>query len=154
MAISFGTSTSITITASSLAANAARSSAAITAGTANIANIPVTINITTTATTTTVNRQAVIYAYCSEDGTNYTGASGTLDDVDGTDKALTGLASPTSLRFLGTVPLVIASQTIRRTFDIVQAFGFVPKKWGIVIHNDAGTPLGAVSCSYSEVSYS
>lgn len=158
MAIAFGTSTSITITAGSLASGANRSSAAVTTGTsANVTDILITVNILTTSTAPSGNKQVLVYAYTSEDGTNYTGGSSTTDNVDGTDKALTAIGSPTNLRILGSVQLNQGANavTMRRVFSLAASLGFIPRKWGIVLYNDAGTALGAtVSATYTEVSYS
>jgi len=158
MALQFGTSTAITITAGSLASTAARSSAAVTSGVVNNAtDYLITVNALTTSTAPTGNKQVVVYAYRSEDGTNYQGDSSTVDNVDGTDKALTALGSPTNLTFLGTLQLNqgAVAATIRQVFSLTQAFGSIPPKWGIVLYNDAGTALGAtVSASYREVYFS
>lgn len=157
MAYNPGTSTAMTITAGSLASGAYRSSAAVTSGTTNnTANIWLTINILTTATAPSGNKQALIYGYMSEDGTNYLGNSGTTDNVDGTDKALTALGSPTGLYRIGTVQLNqgAAAVTAREVFDVLRIFGGVPRKWGFVIGNDAGTAFGGtVTASYSESYY-
>lgn len=158
MTIAFGTSTALTITAGSLASAAARSSAAATTGTsANVTAIMLTVNVLTTATAPTGNKQVVVYGYMSEDGTNYNGASSTVDNVDGTDKALTALGSPSNLILIGTVQLNqgAVAATIRETFEVTGRCGCVPRKWGIVLYNDAGTALGAtVTASYTETSYS
>jgi hypothetical protein len=157
MGIAFSTSAPLTITAGSLAAAGNRSSAAITTGTtANVTSVMLTVNVLTTATAPTGNKQVVVYGYMSEDGTNYSGASGTVDNVDGTDKALTAIGSPSNLYFLGTVQLNQGANavTLHETFEVCGRFGCVPRKWGIVLYNDAGTALGAtVTASYTEISY-
>lgn len=158
MAVQYGTSTAMTITAGSLAFGSARSSAAVTSGTTNnTTDYLVTVNILTTATAPTNNKQVVVYAYRSEDGTNYQGDSSLFDNVDGTDKALTAIGSPSNLTFLGTVQLNQGANaiTIRQVFSLSQAFGSVPPKWGIVLYNDNGAAaLGAtVTVSYREVYY-
>jgi hypothetical protein len=158
MAIQYGTSTAITITAGSLGFGAARSSVAVTSGTTNnTTDYLITVNILTTSTSPTGNKQVVVYAYRSEDGTNYQGDSSIVDNVDGTDKALTAIGSPSNLTFLGTVQLNQGANaiTIRQVFSLSQAFGSVPPKWGIVLFNDnAAANLGAtVSCTYREVYY-
>ena len=157
MAYNPGTSTAITITAGSLGSGVARSSAALTSGVVNnTAGILVTVSALTTATAATGNKQIVVYGYMSEDGTNYVGNSGTTDNVDGTDKTLTALGSPTGLYFIGIIPLNqgAAAVTVREVFELTRIFGCVPRKWGIVLYNDAGTALGTtVSASYSEPYY-
>jgi hypothetical protein len=158
MALTFGTSTALTITAGSLASAANRSSAAVTTGTTgNTTGIMLTVNVLTTSTAPTGNKQIVVYGYFSEDGTNYQGNSGTTDNVDGTDKALTAIGSPTGLTFLGTIPLNAGANAVTEHFttEVTAKFGCVPRKWGIVLYNDAGTALGAtVTASYTEISYS
>ena len=157
MAISYGTSTALTITAASLGSASNRSSAAVTTSTAsNVTQIMLTVNVLTTATAPSGNKQVVIYGYWSEDGTNYLGASGTVDNVDGTDKALTAIGAPTNLVFLGTMQLNqgAVAVTHRKTIEVSGCFGVVPPKWGIVLYNDAGTALGAtISATYRDVSY-
>lgn len=158
MALQYGTSTGITITAASLGSAAARSSAAVTSGTTNnTTDYLISVNVLTTATAPSGNKQVVVYAYRSEDGTNYQGDSSIVDNVDGTDKALTALGSPSNLTFLGTLQLNQGTNavTIRQVFSLSQAFGSIPPKWGIVLYNDAGTALGAtISATYREVYYS
>jgi hypothetical protein len=159
MALQYGTSTALTITAGSLAVGAARSSAAVTSGvTNNTTDYLISVNVLTTTTAATVNKQVVVYAYRSEDGTNYQGASSAIDNVDGTDKTLTAIGSPSNLTFLGTIQLNngTTALTLRQVFSLAQAFGSIPPKWGIVLLNDNGAAaLGAtVSASYREVYYS
>ena len=159
MALQYGTSTALTITAGSLAVGAARSSAAVTSGvTNNTTDYLISVNVLTTTTAATVNKQVVVYAYRSEDGTNYQGASSTIDNVDGTDKTLTVIGSPSNLTFLGTIQLNngTTALTLRQVFSLSQAFGSIPPKWGIVLLNDNGAAaLGAtVTATYREVYYS
>ena len=159
MALQYGTSTALTITAGSLAVGAARSSAAVTSGvTNNTTDYLISVNVLTTTTAATVNKQVVVYAYRSEDGTNYSGASSTIDNVDGTDKTLTAIGSPSNLTFLGTIQLNngTTALTLRQVFSLSQAFGSIPPKWGIVLLNDNGAAaLGAtVTATYREVYYS
>jgi hypothetical protein len=156
--LTFGASTSLTITAGSLASAANRSSAAVTvtAGSLNIAQILLTVNVLTTSTAPSGNKQVIVYGYKSEDGTNYQGNSSTTDNVDGTDKALTAIGSPTALTLLGVIPLNQGAVAVTARFvtDVVARFGTVPKKWGIVLYNDAGTALGAtVTATYTEAYY-
>lgn len=156
MALQYGTSTAITITAGSLGSGSNRSSAAWTTGTTNnVVGVEVTVNCLTTATAPSGNKQIIVYAYKSEDGTNYQGNSGTTDNVDGTDKALTAIGSPTALTLLGTIPLNqgAVAVTARGVFSL--RWNNPPPKVGIVLYNDAGTALGAtVSATYREVYYS
>ena len=158
MSLQFGASTALTITAGSLASAGNRSSAAVTTGTTqNVIDILLTVNCLTTATAASGNKSIVVYGYVSEDGSVYSGNSGTVDNVDGTDKALTAIGSPTNLQLIGRIYASqgAAAVTLHEVFSLRQAFGFIPKKWGIVLYNDQGTALGAtVTASYTEQYYS
>lgn len=158
MSLQYGTSTALTITAGSLASAGNRSSAVVTTGTStNIAQILLTVNVLTTASAPTGNKQIRVYGYMSEDGTSYGGNSTTTDDVDGTDKALTAIGAPTNLILLGIIKLNqgAVAVTAHGVFEVTGPFGCIPPKWGIVLYNDAGTALGAtVTASYREVYYS
>lgn len=160
MALQFGTATSMTITAGSLASGANRSSAAVTTGTTNnVVDYLIEVSVQTTSSAPSGNKQVVVYAYWSVDGTNYIGANGTIDNVDGTDKALASIPNASNLRQIGTVQLSqgAVATTIRGSFSLCSGLGFPapPPKWGVVLLNDAGIALGAaVTAQYREVSYS
>lgn len=157
MALQFGVTTAITITAASLASAANRSSAAVTTSTvANISQIFLDLSILTTATGPSGNKQVLVYGYKSVDGTTYNGDSTTVDNVDGTDKALTAIGSPTNLIFLGTIQLNqgAVAVTIKQSFEITGPMGGIFPKWGFVLYNDAGTALGAtITAQYREAYY-
>lgn len=157
MSLQFGASNALSITAASLASAANRSSAAVTVSTdKNINDILLTVSALTTATAPSGNKQVVVYGYCSEDGSTYNSVSSTTDNVDGTDKALTAIGSPTNLKPIGTLQLNqgAVAVTVKQVFSLLSAFGFIPAKWGIVLYNDAGTALGAtVGASYREQYY-
>lgn len=157
MSLTHGISNTITITAGSLASGANRSSAAVTTGQAqNIAQILLQVSILTTSTAPSGNKQVLVYGYAAENSSDYSGASSTVDNVDGTDKALTAIGTPTNLYLIGRINLNqgAVAVTIKKVFEVTQAFGFIPRKWGIVLKNDAGTALGAtVSAEYCEVFY-
>lgn len=157
MALQYGSETALSITAANLASAANRSSAAATVSTtANIAQVLLEVNVLTTTTAPTGGKQVIVYGYKSMDGTSYEGASSTVDNVDGSDKALTAIGSPSNLVFLGTIQLNqgAVAATISKVFEVTGPFGCIPPKWGIVLYNDAGTALGAtVTASYREVFY-
>lgn len=158
MALQYGTSTALTITAGALTSASNRSSAAVTTSTSvNVDAIMLTLNVLTTASAPSGNKQIIVYGYMSEDGTNYSGDSSIADNVDGTDKALTAIGSPTNLFRIGVLNMNQSTNavTIRETFEITQAFGCIPPKWGIVLYNDSGVTLGAtVTATYREAYYS
>lgn len=157
MALQYSTPAALAITAGDLPSAAIRSSAAvITSTVANITQILLDVTIQTTGVAPAASKQVSVYAYKSLDGVNYDGASALVDNVDGTDKALTALGSPSNLTFVGTIQLNqgASAQTIRRSFDLSGALGMIPPKWGIVLVNEAGTALGpVVTAQYREAYY-
>ena len=154
--------TSFNSLANSLTAVA--SSAAITVGTStNVADheIIVTINgpaTMTGSTTTTV----YLYAYASNDGTNWTGSGTTNELIDGTDKAITLSANGNQTIPLGAILLTTttaaASITYRsKRISMAAAFGgTLPAKYVIIAQNQSGAALPASghSISVNELSYS
>jgi len=136
-----GTRTALTITGfSTLAAATYVASAAYTANT----NQPIDVVIEVSATTTNaaaVNKQVVVFAQASLDGTNYqTGpTSGTT------------ITAETDLTFIGTVP-VNDTNAHTKTFSIAQAFGYVPYGFKIILKNDLGVALTAGTVFTSEIS--
>ena len=135
----FGTSTSITITLNSLAssATAGRESTAIDNGTNKFLDALVYVTVNVGAGTPANDKCAYVYAYGSEDGTNYT------DNATGSDAAIT-LRDPTNLKLVAVIAMPTASATYKVVFSIAQAFGgILPRKWGIVVRNYSGIALGA-----------
>lgn len=157
MTIAYGTATALTISAGALAAAGNYSSAAAVVDTTkSIFQILLEVNILTTTVAPSGNKQIIVYGYRSLDGTNYGSNSSITDNVDGTNKALTAIGSPTILTYLGTVSLNAGANavTVRGEFEVTGPFGCIPPKWGIVLYNDAGTALGAtVSAQYREIYY-
>lgn len=82
------------------------------------------------------NKQVLVFAYGTiDDGTSYT------EGATGADAGFTR-RDPSTLVFLGSIPMPTASVTyVSRPFSIAQAFGSVPKEWGIVVFNDSGVAL-------------
>lgn len=95
----------------------------------------------TASTTTTGNKQVVVFLSESLDGTNY--RSGPTSGTTTTDEP--------DLLLLGTVPLLSTNAQIR-TFSIFQQLGYVPAKFFIIIKNDCGVALNAGTVWTAEVS--
>lgn len=156
MSLNYGTSNALSFAGAfaTAANNAVHSSAAVTVSTTNNI-VDVMVRVQASVGTVASPNQIVVYAYGSEDGTNYAGNSGTSDDVDGTAKALTALQSPTNMRLLGVISTMVSSSTVKsQPMSIASAFGGVlPRKWGIVVQNTTGAALTAASGSYTEVYY-
>jgi hypothetical protein len=160
MALQYGTATSLTFpsTPNSLASNSAVSCNAVTTSTTNnVTAILLEVSVLTTSTAPSGNKQVVVYGYKSTDGTNFSGDSSIVDNAgSGTGQALTAIGSPSNLFFIGTVQLNQGANavTIKQDFEISGPMGGLFPKWGIVLHNDAGTALGAtVTAQYREVYY-
>lgn len=144
----YGADAAITITSlNSLANNGAAGGLAVDNSTTLAEDALVSAVIATGASVgATANANiAVIYAYGSTDGTNYS------DGVTGADAAQT-LTSPPNLRTIGVVATPAASTTYRGgPFSVARAFGGVlPKKWGIVVVNGSG---GAFASSGGSADY-
>lgn len=146
--LEYGSSTAITITLNGLAASttAGRESTAIDNSSNKFIDALVTV-ICRLATGTPGSELGIyVYAYGSEDGTNFD------DNVTGSDAAIT-LRSPTNLVLLGrleTPAAVTGAATFKKVFAIAQAFGGVlPRKWGIVVKNSSNLALNASGCSAS-----
>lgn len=95
-----------------------------------------------TTNTPTGNKQVVVFAQASFDGTNWqsgpTTGSTTTDEPD--------------LTYVGLIPMNTASTTHRKQFSIAQVFGFVPAYVRFVFKNDLGVALTSASVQTSEVS--
>jgi len=137
--VTYGTSTAITITLASLAQGAARECTAVD-NTSNLfldAIVYVAVKLQTG--TPGSDKQVIIYAYGSEDGTNYT------DNATGTDAAVT-LRSPANLMVIGVIATPDSGGLTYKSnpMSIAKAFGGVmPRKWGIVIENRTNVTFSA-----------
>lgn len=112
----------------------------ITFDTAN--NVEVLLEVSATPGTVSGNKQIVVFAQKSLDGTNFeTGpTSGTVT------------TNEPNLTFIGTVPLPTNSTLQRKTFSLAMAFGGVlPFACKIICKNDSGAALASGSVEYAEV---
>lgn len=154
--------TSFNSLANSLTAVA--SSAAVTVGTTtNIADHEVIVTITGPATmTASVSTAIYLYAYASNDGTNWSGSGTTNELIDGTDKAITWSANGNQAIPLGAIPLTttsVGASIVYRSKRISMAAAFggtMPKNYVIVAQNQAGAALpgSGHSIAVNELSYS
>lgn len=147
----YGSSTGITCTMASLASGSARQSTSVDNGTNKFVDALVNVSARTNGTTPSGEKAVYVYAYGSEDGTNYSG------EASGSDSAYT-MASPTNLILLGRIECPSASTTYKGVFSVASAFGGrLPRKWGLVIQNATGNALdsseGNHQKTYSGVYY-
>lgn len=143
----FGTSTALTITLNNLAssATAGRESAVVDNTTDKFLNALVTVIAKLAAGTPANDKAVYVYAYGSEDGTNFT------DNVTGSDAAIT-LRDPTNLRLIGVIATPDSGGLSYKShpMSVKAAFGGVmPRKWGIVVRNYSGVALESSGCSAS-----
>lgn len=139
-----GSRTSLTTSA----LNSLASATFVSAGTiTHNTNQPLDVLVEVTATPGTVsgNKQLVVFAKISLDGTNFT--SGPESGTTTTDEP--------DLFFVGTVPLNTNSTAQTKTFSLSAALGGVlPYASKIIVKNDSGAALNASGGSvyYSEIS--
>ena len=106
----------------------------------------VQLNLKLLTGTPASDKAIYIYAYGSEDGTDYT------DNATGTDAAIT-LRSPTNLRLIGVIntPDVGGLTYKSHPMSVAAAFGGVmPRKWGIVIENKTGLAFSATEGDHTK----
>lgn len=144
--ITYATSAAITCTLASLAQAAAREGTAID-NTSNLyLDVLVYVAIKLQAGTPGSDKQVIIYAYGSEDGTNYT------DNATGSDAAIT-LRSPTNLRVIGVISTPDAGALTYKSnpMSVATAFGgLMPRKWGIAVENRTNITFSATEGDHTK----
>jgi len=148
--VAYATSTAITITLNSLANAGVRECTAVDNGTNLYLDAWIYVACKLATGTPTANTAVInVYAYASEDGTNY------QDNCTGSDAAVT-LRSPTNLKLLGQLwTPTSGALTYKGVFSFMYspygAFGglFLPRKWGIVVQNTTGVAFDSTGCSAS-----
>jgi hypothetical protein len=103
-------------------------------------DVIVEVDLTTT-NTPSGNKQAVIFIAESLDGTNYR---------SGPTSGTTTTREP-NLRLLGVIPMTTASQAEIGLFSVVQALGYVPTKFFVIVKNDMGVALTSGTVYLSEI---
>jgi hypothetical protein len=137
------TKASLTVTGLSTLANATYvASSAYDATTNKPMDVVVEVEVATT-NTPSGNKQVVVFAQASLDGTNY--QSGPTSGTTTTDEP--------DLTLLGTVPVNTSTTTHRKAFSLAAAYGFRPQKFQIVLKNDLGVALTSGAVYTAEISY-
>ena len=135
-----GTRTALTTTA----LNSLASATYVSAGTIDLTTadpLDVLVEVAATPGTVSGNKQLVVFARVSLDGTNFT--TGPVSGTTATDEP--------NLKFLGTVPLNTNSTLQRNTLSVMSSLGYIPAHLEIVCKNDSGA---ALSGSGNSVHYS
>lgn len=107
-------------------------------------NNPLDVEIEVSATPGTVsgNKQLLVFAQKSVDGTNF--ETGPTSGTTTTDEP--------NLTFVGALPLGTNSTLQRRVFSLAPAFGYtLPFAAKIIVRNDSGAALASGSVEYSEI---
>lgn len=108
-------------------------------------NQPVDVIVELDAATTNVpagTMQLVAFISESLDGTNY--RSGPTSGTSTTDEP--------NLRYLGTLPMNSQTTPQIATFSVMQALGYVPSSFKVIIKNEVGVALTSGALFTSEVS--
>lgn len=128
----------ITITLASLATGSARQSTSIDNTSNLFLDALVYLAIPIVAGTPGADKAIYVYAFGSEDGTNYT------DNAGASDAAIT-LRAPTNLKYVDTIATPDSGAlTYKWVGTIAKAFGgILPPKWGIVILNKTNLSFNA-----------
>lgn len=144
--LEFGTSTALTITLASLAQAAARESTVVDNTSNKFLDAIVNVNIKLQTGTPGSDKCVYIYAYGSEDGTNYT------DNATGSDAAVT-MRAPTNLKLIGVISTPDSGGLTYKSgpMSVASAFGgILPRKWGIVVENKSNVTFSATEGDHSK----
>lgn len=140
-----GTRNSLAFTGTSLSTLASATYVQNTTAYNCTTNQPVDVVIELDVATTNTpagNKQVVVFIRESLDGTNF--RSGPTSGTTTTDEP--------NLKYLGVIPLASASTTEIGTFSLVQALGYVPNSFFVVVKNDLGVALTSGTAFTAEVS--
>ncbi|OQB10826.1 MAG: hypothetical protein BWY21_00133 [Parcubacteria group bacterium ADurb.Bin216] len=161
MAIQRSTPTAITISTAlnslTSSTTAYAQSTEVSSGTSSnvtdiVANWTIVVGTITASASTRVN----VYCWGTNDDTGYPGGSATAEVITGTAGSLTISANGSGvLRFLKSTLAHTTGLTMRDEASVVQALGFVPRRWGLVFQNQTGANLAASghSAEYVETYY-
>ncbi len=105
--------------------------------------IDVVVEVEATPGTVAGNKQVLVFAQVSMDGTNY--STGPTSGTTATDEP--------NLRFLGSLPVNTNSTLQRGAFSVVSALGYVPPFFKVVLKNDSGAALAASGNAVYYTSY-
>lgn len=108
----------------------------VSAGTVNLTTpdpLDVIVEVEATPGTVAGNKQLLVFARVSLDGTNF--STGPVSGSTVTDEP--------NLYLLGSLPLNTNAVQQRKMFSVMAALGFIPPHLQIVVENDSGAALAA-----------
>ncbi len=132
----FGSRTAFTITLNSLANVTYVAATAVDLSTlvgSAAAPLDVIVELELTPGTVSGNKQALLFAQVSMDGTNF--STGPTSGTTVTDQP--------NLEFLGALPLLTNSTLQRRAFSVRSKLGYIPKHIKPVVFNDSGAAIAS-----------
>lgn len=144
--IAFGTSTALTVTLASLATAGARESTVVDNTSDLFLDALVRLQVKLQAGSPGSDKAIYVYAYGSEDGTNYT------DNATGSDAAVT-MRAPSNLRLIGVINTPDSGALTYKShpMSVAAAFGGVmPRKWGIVVENKTNIAFDATEGNHAK----
>lgn len=153
------TSISVGTALNSLASSttaAAQSSEVSSSSTANITDIVANWTITIGTITSSSSTRVDVYVWGTNDDSGYPGGNATAEVITGAAGTITLSANGnTALRFLRSTLAHTTGLILKNEASIVNALGFVPRKWGLVFVNQTGAALAASghSAEYVETYY-
>lgn len=161
MAIQRSTPAAITIGTSlnslGSSATAAAQSAEVTSSTAvNLTDIVANWTIVIGTITASASTRIDVFAWGTNDDSGYPGATATAEVITGSAGTITLSANGNAvLRFLRSTLAHTTGLTIKNEASIVNALGFVPRRWGLVFVNQTGASLASSghSAEFVETSY-
>jgi hypothetical protein len=105
--------------------------------------LDVEIDVTATATSPTGNKQVVIFAKGSIDGTNF---------GSGPETGVVNAADEANLHYVGSLPMNTSAVAQRKIFSLAAAYGgTLPLASKLVFKNDCGATLTAAAVQIAEV---
>lgn len=161
MAIQRSTPAAITLSTAlnslgSSATAAAQSSEVTSSSTANITDIVANWTLVIGSITASSSTRVDVYVWGTNDDSGYPGATATAEVITGTAGSITLSANGNAaLRFLRSTLAHTTGLTIKNEASIVNALGFVPRRWGLVFVNQTGAALASSghSAEYVETYY-
>lgn len=142
----YATSASITISLSGIASGNAREGTAVDNTSNKYTDAILSLIVKLQAGTPSGQKAINIYAYGSEDGTNFG------DNATGSDANIT-LRVPTNLRYVGSIQCPDSGALTYKSnpISVGRAFGGVlPRKWGIVVENQTGVTFSATEGDHTK----
>lgn len=142
----FGASTNLTLTLASLASGSARESTSVDNTSNLFLDALISLDIKLATGTPASDKAIYVYAYGSEDGTNYT------DNATGSDAAIT-LRSPTNLKLIGVISTPDSGGLTYKSHPMSMAAAFggiLPRRWGIVVENKTGLAFSSTEGDHAK----